>query len=75
MLYEFEGNHNAPETTKNMFCAKGEGAIDHRSRNFTRIAKTSTIRPSKVGQKPVLQIIEVNPVSKTTRVTGKFDIL
>ena len=29
MLYEFERGYNVAEATKNVCCAKGEGAIDH----------------------------------------------
>ena len=29
MLYEIELGHNMTEATKNIYCMKGEGAIDH----------------------------------------------
>ena len=29
MFYEFEMGHNIMEATKNISCAKGEGAVDH----------------------------------------------
>ena len=29
MIYEFELGHNATEATKNICCAKGDGAVDH----------------------------------------------
>ena len=29
MLYEIEMGHNDAEVTKNICCAKGEGAVDH----------------------------------------------
>ena len=29
ILYELELGNNAAEETKNIFCAKGEGAVDH----------------------------------------------
>ena len=31
MPYEFELVHNTVEATKNICCAKGEGAVDHRT--------------------------------------------
>ena len=29
MLYELKLGHNAVRTTKNIYCAKGEGIVDH----------------------------------------------
>ena len=31
MLYESELSHNAAEATKNIYCIKGEYAVDHRT--------------------------------------------
>ena len=29
MIYEFKLDYNTTETTKNICCARGEGAVDH----------------------------------------------
>ena len=33
MLYEFELGHNTTEATKNIYCVKGESAVDHNTVN------------------------------------------
>ena len=45
------------ESTKNIYCAKARGAVDHTtipddSRNFSWVVRTLTIRKSQAGLKP-----------------------
>ena len=68
MLYEFEMDHNAAEVTKNICCAKSEGAIDHDSvssgfKKFCSVYKTlddqkMSGRPKVIDTEAVLQTIE-----------------
>ena len=56
MLYKFEEGHKVKKETKNINCAKDEGAVDHHTitrwlKNFIPTARTSTIRQDHVSLK------------------------
>ena len=73
------------ETTKNICCAKGEGAANHRTvtrwlkkfclgyKNLDNQAKLG--RSKIVDSKAKLQATEANSVSSTWRVSGELDLL
>ena len=83
--YWFELSHNVAESTKNICCVKGEGAVDHN--RVTRRLKTFRSgckkfedqarwsRPKSVDSEVGLEAKEANPASSTGRVSGKLDIL
>ena len=83
-LYKFELGHNTTESTKNICCAKDEGAIDHSAvtRWFKKFYlgfknlnnQTRPGRPKSIDSEVVLQAIEINLVSRTGRVSGKHSI-
>ena len=82
MVYEFEMDHNTAEATKNICCAKGEGAIDHDSvssgfKKFCSGYKTlddqkRSGRPKVIDTDAVLQAIESNLMSNFQRVSGEL---
>ena len=84
ILYEFEMGHDAVESTKNIFCVKSEGAVDHSTvtwgfrkfcsgyKNFNNQTRSS--RPKIVDSETVFQAIETNPLSSTQRVLGELGI-
>ena len=83
MLYKFKLGYNTLETTKNIFCAKGEGTNDHTvSRWFKKFCsdcKNHNKQPSSGRNKTVdfkigLKGIEANPASSTQRVLSEFGI-
>ena len=77
MFYEFELGLNTKETTQNVCCEEGEGAIDHSTvtRKFKNICsgyktlddQAKSGRPKTVESKAMLQAIEANPMSCTWR--------
>ena len=84
MLYESKLGHNIVEATKNICCAKGEGAVDHSTitRWFKKFCSSSKNqdhqakpgRPNSMDSEAMLQVIEANLVSSIWRVSGKLDI-
>ena len=76
--------HNGIEVTKNIFCVKGEGAVDRST--VTRWFKTfytgcnslsnhaRSGRPKTRNSEDMLQTKEANQASSTQRVSGKFGI-
>ena len=72
---EFKLDYNTAEVMKNICYAKGESTVDHSTaRNFAQITRILMIwEPDR--HEVMLQVIEVNPVSSTPRVSGKIDIL
>ena len=51
MLYDSKLSHKAADATKNISCAKGEGAATRFSRNFIQVAKISMISKGQIGLK------------------------
>ena len=56
MLYEFELGHNTAEPTKNIYCVKGDGTVDHSTvirwfKNCAWVGWTSMIKQNQIGQK------------------------
>ena len=80
MLYAFELGHNDIETTKNIFCTKGEGSVDHRmvTRWFKKFSLGCKNFDDHLGLKldfeTMLQATEAYLASSTWRVSGKFGI-
>ena len=62
ILFKFELGHNAANATKNICCAKGEGAVDH---------ITATLW-FKNESEVKLQTIDANLVNYAWRVSGKL---
>ena len=84
LLYKFKLGHNATETSKNICCTKGEGAVEHNTvtgwfKKFHSSCKsldnqTRSIVSKNVDSKAVLQATEANLVSCIQRVSGELDI-
>ena len=84
MLYKFKLGHNAMEATKNIFCAKGESAVD--CSTVTRSLKKFSgscnnldnqvrlNRPKTMDSKAVFQVREGNLASSFWRVSGELVI-
>ena len=80
-----EFGQNAAEATKNICCAKDEGAVDHwtatkvfkkfRSSRKNFDHQTKSARHKNVDSEAVLQAIKTNPASSTRREFGELDIL
>ena len=60
---------NAAEATKNIYCAKCEGTIDHRTvtRQFKKVATTSMTRKDQIDLKPLIPRPCSKPYRKSTR--------
>ena len=81
--YQFELGHNTTQPTKNIYCMKGEGAVDHSTvtrwfKKFCSSCKNDDQekagRPKTIDSKAMLQAIEANLLSSTGRVSGKLSI-
>ena len=68
-LYEFKLGHKIVDATKNIFCAKNEGAVDHSIvtwwfKNFAQVARNSTIWQCQVGLKQWISSLYSKPYRK-----------
>ena len=81
MTYIFKLGHNVAEATKNNFCAKDEGTVDHSNQMVQEISLSKDLsnqakldNPKTVDSETMLPSIEVNTVSSTQRVSGELGI-
>ena len=78
------GSYDHCRSNQNIFCLKGESAVDQSTisrwfekfssgcKTFDNQARSS--RPKRVDSKPMLQVIKANLMNRNQRVSGEFGI-
>ena len=84
MLYKFKLGHNSIETTKNITCVKGEGAVDHSivTRWFKKFHlscknlddQARSDRPKTQEPEAMLQALEANLMNSTQKASDNLGI-